>query len=311
MSHLRLARISLILAAIGLNAVPLLFGSAAHADTPPPAAKPAPDTVRPEIFKLIDPTVFKELMSAKKYPELAEKLKAAEAFPDKSPYETFIIERMRLPLASASGDAATAKKALQFLIDSGRLSDADRIDFIQAMGSYLYNERDYKNAITWFKRHQTESGDPSKTRSSLIRAYYLVDDNLSTKAELQLLFDSLEKQGKTPEQEDLRLFASAATKLKDNPGYLLAMEKLVTYYPSDDFWNGVLSRMQSKPSFNQRLRLDVYRLMSTAMTVMQAEDYVEMAELSLSGWQRNAQLFVYRISAQLIVADPEPPNIGK
>jgi len=56
MSHIRFARLSLLLAALGLNAAPTLLGMtpvvAAEAAKP---AEPPKDTVRPEIYKLIDP----------------------------------------------------------------------------------------------------------------------------------------------------------------------------------------------------------------------------------------------------------------
>ena len=36
------------------------------------------------------------------------------------------------------------------------------------------------------------------------------------------------------------------------------MEKLVTYYPKKEYWVDLLSRMQRKPSFSDRLALDAY-----------------------------------------------------
>ena len=70
MSQFRFARLALMLAAIGLNAAPALMHSASAQDKQPAAdaaAQPKPDTVRPELFKLLDSAQIKPLMDAKNY----------------------------------------------------------------------------------------------------------------------------------------------------------------------------------------------------------------------------------------------------
>jgi hypothetical protein len=286
MSQFRLARISLMLALVGLNAAPALLTSA-HAQAKPAAAAPAeapkPDTVRPDLYKLLDPTVVKQLMADKKYAEVQDNLTKADAFPDKTPYEIYVIDRMKLALGSASGNDKMAMAALEAVIASGRMQPADQADFIQALSNYYYNAKNYPKAIEWMKRYQKESATPLKVRPAMIRAYYLSGDYANAKTELLPVVADAEKAGKTPELEDLRLLASAAAKLKDTATYVAAMEKLVAYYPSDDFWTDLLNRMQSKPTFNQRaLQLDALRLENKAIKTMAPEEYTEMAELSLA-----------------------------
>ena len=60
MTKFRLARISLILAALGLNAAPAILGASAHAaEKAAPAPEAPKDVVRPEMYKLIDPAQIK------------------------------------------------------------------------------------------------------------------------------------------------------------------------------------------------------------------------------------------------------------
>ncbi|MFZ3290590.1 MAG: tetratricopeptide repeat protein [Telluria sp.] len=282
MHQFRLARISLILAALGLNIAPALL-TTAHAQAKPDAAAtaPKPDTVRPDLFKLLDPTVIKELMAAKKYAEVQEKLTKADAFADKTPYENYVIDRMRLALASSTNDDAMAIKALESVIASGRLPKTDQTDFIQALANYHYNAKNYPKTIEWLKRYQKESATPLKVRPTLIRAYYLSGDYASAKTELLPVIAEARQAGKAPELEDLRLLASSASKLKDNAAYVETMEQLVAFYPTDEFWTDLLNRMQSKPTFNIRLQLDAYRLENAALKAMAPEEYNEMAELAL------------------------------
>lgn len=282
MSQLRLARISLLLAAIGLNAMPALV-SGAHAQARPaaPAAEAPKDTVRPEMFKLLDPTVFKEQMAAKNYTELQAKITAAEAFPNRTPYEDYVLNRMKLALGSSSGNDAMAMTSLEAVIASGRLPAAEQNDFLQALANYHYNAKNYPKAIEVLKRYQKESPTPEKVRNALVRSYYLSGDYANAKSELLPVIAAAEQAGKAPDLEDLRLLGSSASKLKDDATYILAMEKLVTYHPSDDYWVDLLSRMQRKPTWNDRFRLDVLRFEDMALKTLEPQEYAEMAELAL------------------------------
>jgi len=286
MSQFRLARISLILAAtLGLNAVPALLPAAFAQDkaAAPAAAAPKADTIRPDMFKLLDPAKVKELLTAKKYPEVQANITAAEAFPDRTPYENYIIDRMKLALGSGTGNDQMAMTALESVINSGRTDKADQADFIQALANYHYNAKNYTKALEWFKRYQKEATDPSKVRRPMSRAYFLNNDFVNSKLELDKLVADAEAAGTAPTMDDLRLQASAAAKLKDMTSYTASLEKLVALYPTDDFWTDLLRRMQSKPTFSNRLQLDVYRLEMVALKEMAPEEYTEMTELALLG----------------------------
>ena len=118
-------------------------------------------------------------------------------------------------------------------------------------------------------------------RRSLSRAYYLMDDLANSKAELEKLIANTEAAGTAPTLDDLRLLASVQAKQKDMTAYSATLEKLVTLYPSDDYWTDLVRRVPAKPGFRQNLMLDVYRLQSVALKQMSADEYTEMAELAL------------------------------
>ncbi len=282
MSHFRLARISLLLAAIGLNALPAL----SHAqDAKPaagaPAAVPA-DTVRPEIFKLLDPTAVKASMDAKNYADVQSRIDQAAATPALTPYETFVINRLRVALASTTNNAAMAMPALEAVIESGKLDKKSMGDFIQALANYHYNAKDYANAIKWFTRYQTETGDMASVRPYIIRAYYFNNDFARAKQELMTDLTAKQQAGQTPTLEELQLLANTGSKSKEPATYLIAMENLVRYYPSDDYWTDLLGRVQGKAGYSDRFALDVLRLQFKAVSSMPERDYSDMAEIALA-----------------------------
>ena len=97
MSQFRLARLALMLAALG--AAPVLMNNAVAQDkNAKPAAAPEQKgpSVRPEIFKLIDPAAVKPLMDAKNYAEVQNRITQAQALPNQTPFEQYAITRKRL-----------------------------------------------------------------------------------------------------------------------------------------------------------------------------------------------------------------------
>ena len=294
MSHIRLARISLILAALGLNATPALLTSA-HAQAKPSASATAEapkESVRADMFKLLDPAKIKELMAAKNFAEVKEKIAAAEAFPNRTPYETFVIDRMKLALGAASGDEAMTLTGLEASINSGRLSPKEKADFTLAMADIKLRAKDYPKAIELLKSYQSQSSTPEKAHGMLVRAYINTQDYASAKAELLPVLKA-GSSGAQPDTEELRMLAGVSHKLKDMTTYVAALEQLVTYAPTDDFWTDLLGRAQSKPGFNQRWSLDIYRLLNTTNKVMAPEEYTEAAELALlAGQMAEAKKFV-------------------
>ncbi|MEC5162954.1 hypothetical protein ACFDR9_004488 [Janthinobacterium sp. CG_23.3] len=282
MSQFRLARLTLLLAAIGLNLAPVLAGaSLAQAADAPAAAAPKADSVRQEMFKLINPTEMSALMEAKNYAEVQSRIDRAEALADKSAYETFVLNRLRVALASSTNNNAMAITALEAVIESGRLDKAEKGAFIQALANYHYNAKDYPKAITWYKRHQTETGDLATVRPYIIRAYYFGNELERAKQELLADLKANQQAGTTPPLDALQLLANTGAKTKDKATYLVALEQLVKYYPSDDYWTDLLSRTQGKDGYSARFQLDVLRLEFAAVKAMAPDEYTEMAELAL------------------------------
>jgi tetratricopeptide (TPR) repeat protein len=283
MSQFRFARLALMLAAIGLNAAPALMHSATAQDkNAPAAAQPKPDTVRPELFKLLDPAQIKPLMDAKNYTEVQNRVVQAEAFPDKTPYETYVLNRMKLSLATSKGDDQGSIAALEAILASGKLPDADKSQFTQALAGMYYNAKNYPKAIEVFKRFQAENPNSDAATAPLVRSYYLSGDFANAMKLLRPQLEASEKAGKAPSSEDLRLYASAAVKVKDDAAYLYGLEHLIAYYPNDDYWMDTINRgIVRKPGFNDANITDVLRLEFAAVKVMMPEMYTELAELAL------------------------------
>ncbi|MYM32200.1 hypothetical protein GTP58_28085 [Duganella sp. CY15W] len=286
MSHIRLARISLLLAAIGLNAAPAILGMAPVQAAEEKKAPEAPkDTVRPEMYKLIDPAQTKPLLDAKNYTEFKSRLDQAAALPNLTPYESFILSQMSVQLGQASNNYELTIKGLEAMIESGRMKPEEKLRFIDAIGTIYYsNIKDYDKAIQWFERYGTESGDKVKERQFIIRSYFLKNDFASTKTEVLKDIEAAKATGTVPPKDELNLLGNVGIKTKDTELYLQAVEELARYYPTEDYWNDLLNRTRGKKGYSNRFDLDIARIKAVVVpSKMEPEDYAEQAELSVLG----------------------------
>lgn len=294
MSRNRLLRLSLILAVLGLNPAHAqggapLAGMIAAAGTPD-AAQNGPqnapqnapqNVVRPEMLKLLDLAAIRDWMQARDYAQVRSRIEQAAALPDPSDYERYVLNRMRIALALASGDSAMAIRALEAVLESGRGAPAERAGFIEALASFHYNAKNYPQAIRWFAQYQKETGDGAKLRPYLIHAYYFNNDYGAAR---QALLDDLradEQSGRQPSVDQLRLLANCGANADDGATYELALEKLVRFHPSDEYWNALLGLVGGPDGAPSNIELEVLRLGRAALAVMPPEKTLRMAQLAL------------------------------
>jgi len=285
MSHIRLARISLLLAALGLNAAPAILGMAPVQAAEEKKPEPPKDSVRPEIFKLIDPAQIKELLDAKNFVEVQTRLDNVAAMPNLTPFETHVLNQMRVQLYQKTGDTDKLIQAVTALVDDERVKPEDKLKFVDFIGGQYYsNIKDYDKALYWFKRYGEMSGDYKKERPYVLRSYFFKNDFATTKAEVQKDLDEAKKAGTAPAKDDLNLLANVGIKAKEPELYLQAVEELARYYPTEDYWADLLNRTRGKKTYNNRFDLDMDRIRAFVIpSKMEPEDYAEQAELAVLG----------------------------
>jgi hypothetical protein len=109
----------------------LLFVGVAHAQTPPAA-----QTARPQVGQPVQQAG--DLLRQNRYKDALQKLAAADAVPDKTAYERYVIEGTRAAIYLNSGDYASAIKALQVVLATGILSPADALVRLQTVVQLEY-----------------------------------------------------------------------------------------------------------------------------------------------------------------------------
>jgi hypothetical protein len=236
-------------------------------------------SLRPEIGKPLQ--AAGDLVKAQKYKEALAKVRDADAVGGKTADESYLVERMRMSAASGAGDIETAGKAFDAISGSPKLGAADKLRMMESLAGSSYRAGNYARAMQWSQRYLREGGTSGSIRTLLIQSQYLSGDFAGVQKELTGEIQATERAGSAPAEERIKLLMTAALKQNDTGGYVYAMEKLVTYYPKKEYWTDLLSRLQRKPNFSDRLALDTYRLSLATGSMTKASDYMEMSQLAV------------------------------
>ena len=237
------------------------------------------ESLGPEVGRILQGA--QELMKAHKPKEALAKVREADALADKTPFESYVVERMRAAAAAGAGDIQAAIQAFEAVIASGRLPQPELLTMTQALAGSYYRNKDYPKAIVWGARYFKEGGTDPQLRLMLIHSYYQNDDFEQAAQEALSDIQADEKAGKAPPEDRLQLLANCYLKQNDVNRYAWALEKLVAHYPKKEYWADLIARTQRKPTFADRLALDVFRLRLATGNLVAPEDFMEMAQLAL------------------------------
>ena len=239
----------------------------------------AQESLRPEVGRPLQ--AAQDLVKAQKFKEALAKVRDADAVGGKNAHESYLIERMRIAAASGAGDVDTAARAFDAISGNPKLNSADKLRMIESLAGGSYRAGNYARAMQWSQRYFKEGGSSSAIRTLLIQSQYLSGDFAGAQRELTTEIQAAERAGSPPPEERIKLLMNAALKQNDTSGYVYAVEKLVTYYPKKEYWVDLLSRLQRKPNFSDRLALDTYRLSLATGSMTKANDYMEMSQLAV------------------------------
>lgn len=269
MIKFRYARYGVLIAALGLSAVSSLVPTSAMAQ--------AAETVKPAIGTLLHDA--SELAKAKKYKDALSKLRDADAVAGKTAYESYVIESTRGSYAMSAGDKETAVKAYEAVVSSSRLNATQKLAMYEALGGTYYTLNNLAKASTWYNRYLSEGGDDPKIKQMVTQISFQNGDCAKVSKDITANVRAEEKAGHNPVEGDLQMLANCSK--NDKTAYVVAMEKLTTYYPKRDYWKDLLNRLPARPGYSERLLLDMYRLKEELGLISTLDNYMEMSQLAL------------------------------
>ena len=263
----RLAHYGLAMAALGFTAVTPVIGlSAAHAAE-----------VRPEIGRPLQ-AAQKMMAQGNARGAMAELRKLDDM--KKTDQESYLVERVRAAAASSAGDYDTAARSFENLINSGKLSAAERAKFSEGLVGIYMRAREFGKANAAIQKELAKGDDP-KLRGYLIQNYVSMGNMTEAMRLLQNDLRNAEKAGRSPQEDQLKMLANLQNMKGDKDGYVNTIEKLAQYYPQPSYWADLLNRVKAKSGFSSRLNTDVLRLQLANNLLKKPNDFMELAQLVL------------------------------
>ena len=126
------------------------------------------EAVRPEVGKPLQ--AAQAAIKARRGREALAEVARAEAVPNRTAYENFLITQMRGSAAVLAGQHDTAIKAFESVLASGRISGRQEEQMIQAIAVAYYQKKDYANAAKWTQRYFKEGGRDGAMRNMLLQS---------------------------------------------------------------------------------------------------------------------------------------------
>jgi len=238
-----------------------------------------PSTVRREIGKPLQAALV--LLKSEKAKAALAKIAEADAVKDKTPFETYMVGRLRAQSEAVAGDAAAAAHDFEVIADFSGTPSAERMQYLDAAVGQYYLAKNYAKAAETASRYLKSGGSDKTAKTVYVQSLYLTRDFKHAAEELLAYIKEEESSGQIPEESQLQMLAYCYQKMDDKAAYSQALEKLVSYYPKHDYWMSLIYNATTQPGFPNRLSLDADRLKLATKTMNGADDYVEAVQLAL------------------------------
>lgn len=276
----RLTPCALLVATL-LATLPAAWAQQAAAPAASAASAPV-DALRPELAAPLG--AVQELLKTRQYDAALARLREIDSVANRSPYETWVIERLRLAAAAGTGDAAQLERSLSLIGSDARLAAGERAELGEMLMVMHYRAKDYAKAALWAQRTRADAGSTAAMREQArkvhIHAVYAQKDYATAGRELKAEIDAQIAAATAPGEDRLRMLMSCQAQLKDLDGYLDSAEKLVHYHPKPEHWQELLMRLPARTGFADRLGLDLLRLKAAVVGLDDAADLLDAAALA-------------------------------
>jgi hypothetical protein len=208
------------------------------------------------------------------------KLKELDALPALTPYEKYLILRVRAPAEYAANDTTAAAADFEALLANDQLPAADRLQVLKAHASVLYSSEQYPKATVAIQRYLDAGGDDAQLRELLPQTQYVNKDYATAAKGFRAQVDAAYAAGHAPSEKVLRLLATSYAQSDSDAGYLWSLERLAVAYPKADYWKELIARAARTDKFSDRLYVDNYRLKAQLLGAVADSERLSYAALA-------------------------------
>lgn len=234
--------------------------------------------INPKILKPLQAAL--ELTNAGKFAEAEGQLQAADAVPEKTPFEQFQIDELVGFVSVKQKKYDAAAKAYERGLASGLLPPEQVNDRLRLLSQlFLQTQpKDLAKSGEYGKRWLEGTGTRDPMMLGLVGQAAYFSDNYGEAVTYMKEATGLAKAaGQKPEENWLLILQSSYSKLKNNPGITEATTDLVRYYPRQEHWKTLSRGLLAQAASKDRQILQVFRLMYQVDAMDSADEFTEAA----------------------------------
>lgn len=219
-----------------------------------------------------------EAMAAQNWDKALAALKTAQGVSDRNAYDNFVIDAWLGTVYVREKNYDGAASALYEAAHSQYASADQARQWLKAVFSVYYQEKNYAKAVQVGDEAIQRGNNGADMVLLVAQAEYLEKNYKAAATRMQALVD---KQSK-PEEKSLEFLWDCYVKSNDDTNAYKTVEKLVAYYPKPDYWLNALAPLLKLQGGDQRVQMEIYRLMDEVGVLKEPSSYTDLARYASS-----------------------------
>ena len=242
-------------------------------------AQAADAKLGPKVGKLLQDALTAS--KQKKNNDALAKLKEADAISGKSKLEQLKIAEMYGYVYLQQRNYPAAAAAYERSLNSGQLTPAQTNDRIKQIAQLSF-PKDVKKTVEYTTRWLKATGSKDPDMYAMLgQAYQLGGNDKSAIRATEIAMQNAQAAGKRPDENWLRILLKSYGNLNDAAAVSRLTTSLVTLYPTKDNWQLLSSALRKQAAGDDRVALNVYRLMSELDLMDRPDLFTESAIVSI------------------------------
>jgi hypothetical protein len=234
------------------------------------------------------------------YAQALTKLKAADAVAGKTAFEQFKINETYGFIYSQQRNYAAAAAAFEKSLNSGQLPAGQVNERLKQLAQLNFqSRRNLNKVVVYATRYLKATGGGDAAMNAMLgQAYQLMGNDKAAIASVQT---AVRLSGGRPAENWLRILLQSYSALGDTAGVSRTTEQLVSLYPTPDNWKLLSSSLRKQAAGDDRIAMNVYRLMGKLELMDRPEVCMDAAIIGIqSGFPAEAQKVMEDCSARKV-----------
>jgi tetratricopeptide (TPR) repeat protein len=253
----------------------------------------------------------KAAMEKRQFDVALTEIKKAQAVEKRSPAEDYQIDEFLAYVYGQQREFGKAAGVYERMVASPQQPPEGVDERTKLIAQLYFQGKEYKKSIEWTKKWLDKHQGQEEMSAQLAYAYFLTDDYKNSGLVITPVISSIEKAGRVPKEDYVKLMLSANYKQENKDGTTDSLKKMVRYYPKPEYWENLVDVFRRKNN-SERVTLGFYRLMNEVGILKDKGDYMEMAQLGIeAGVPGESQQIVETGMSNGVLKSPDKTEQGR